>query len=67
MHRESILIVLGVITAVMPYLGLPYGWLMFALPVLGLLILIIGLSLRMKRRAREMPPVTTPNEAHSAV
>lgn len=66
MHRESILIALGALIAVSPYLGLPYAWLMFVLPVLGLLVLATGLSMRMRRRAQEKEAVH-PNETHSSI
>lgn len=65
MHRESILIALGVLIAVSPYLGLPYAWLMFMLPIFGFIVLAIGLSLQMRRRARVND--SAPNETNPAL
>lgn len=52
MSRESILVVLAVFIIVSPYVGLPLAWLSWILPVLGLFVLIIGVSLRRERKAR---------------
>jgi len=46
MTRETVLIVLGVIVAASPYLGLPLSILSILLPVLGLTIIIIGVMMR---------------------
>jgi TRAP-type C4-dicarboxylate transport system permease small subunit len=46
MKRESFLVVLGVVIAISPFVGLPLSWLMYILPILGLLIVVIGISLR---------------------
>lgn len=67
MHRESILIVLGVLIFIAPYLGLPYSWLMVLLPAFGLLVLAVGLSIRMKRRTRAAITPPEPHDAHPAV
>lgn len=54
MHRLQALIILGIVTAVSPYLGLPYSVLMFCLPVVGLISSIIALTLLKKHQsARE--------------
>ncbi|HRH24401.1 MAG TPA: hypothetical protein PK109_02325 [Candidatus Paceibacterota bacterium] len=65
MARSSILILLGILVLLTPYLGLPYAWLMVLLPILGLCVLLIGITLRGKRRA----PVIAPEsyETHSSV
>lgn len=67
MHRESSLIALGALIFVSPFLGLPYSWLMFILPVLGLVVVAIAISLRMRRRARapQMPADT--HDTHPSV
>lgn len=54
MSRESRLFVLGVLTLLAPYLGLPYAWLMVMLPILGILIIITALALR-ARRPKPLP------------
>ncbi len=66
MHRQRMLIILGVLIALAPYLGLPYGWLMFLLPLLGIIVLSLGLSLRIKRRA-PLADETPSHEAERAV
>lgn len=48
MSRETALIVLGVLVALSPYLGLPLSILGIVLPILGLVILGIGVTLRMR-------------------
>lgn len=49
MSREGTLILLGVIVVLSPFLGLPYSWLMWILPILGLAVLAQGIVLRMRR------------------
>jgi|CXWL01.1.fsa_nt_gi cytochrome c-type biogenesis protein CcmH/NrfF len=69
MSREGVVMVFGILTAVSPFLGLPYTWLMWMLPILGLVSFGLALSLRVKRqRARTVPnaPVT-PIEHESRV
>lgn len=46
MKREHVLIVLGVLVAISPYLGVPLSILGFILPVLGLLVIIVGVMIR---------------------
>ena len=46
MNRETLLILLGVLIAASPYLGIPLSILGIILPVLGLMVIIIGLMLR---------------------
>jgi uncharacterized membrane protein YhaH (DUF805 family) len=52
MHRESFLIILAVLIMVSPFAGLPLFWLEWILPILGLFVLIIGISLRRVRDAK---------------
>jgi TRAP-type C4-dicarboxylate transport system permease small subunit len=49
MSRERILTLIGLLTALAPFLGFPYSWLMFILPVLGVLVALIALSLPRRR------------------
>ena len=44
--------ILGILVALSPYLGLPLSTLAVILPVLGLAIAAIGLSLKMRERER---------------
>lgn len=49
MSRELLLIVLGLLSALVPFIGLPYSWLMIILPVLGVAVAGIAFSLRGRR------------------
>lgn len=49
MSRESILILLGILTILAPFSGLPISWLESILPVIGLAVAALGFSMR--RRA----------------
>jgi uncharacterized membrane protein len=53
MSRESILILLGVLFILSPFVGLPLYVLAWVLPALGLAVAGIGVSLRSRRRHRE--------------
>jgi VIT1/CCC1 family predicted Fe2+/Mn2+ transporter len=59
MTRESVLVILGVLVALTPYAGLPLSILEIVLPVLGLLIVAIALTLRARNahRQAEVVPV----------
>ncbi len=65
MARSSILILLGALVVLTPYLGLPYSWLMALLPILGVCVILIGITLRSKRRAAVIAPESY--ETHSSV
>lgn len=52
MSRESILIVVGVLLMVSPFVGLPLAILMWFYLALGLLIALIGTSLRLRKKRR---------------
>ena len=63
MSRESMLILLGILVVLSPFLGLPLSMLAWLLPFLGLVILGIGISLRAERlgsgrkqTTHEVPP-----------
>lgn len=49
MSTESTLIFFGFLTMVTPFLGLPYKWYGYIFFVLGLVVLGIGISFRMRR------------------
>jgi hypothetical protein len=61
MSRESLLILLGILVALSPFLGIPLSLLAWILPVLGLVTLGIGISLRTERTRSARP--TTSHEA----
>lgn|GEM_PF-2125086 len=50
MKRAHLLLTLGILVLLSPFVGLPYTFLMFLLPVLGLLI-ILATVLRIPKRA----------------
>lgn len=57
----------GLLTAVSPFIGLPYSWLMWMLPVLGLISFALALTLRVKRqRARFAPVAPQANFEHES-
>jgi len=62
------LIILGVLVALAPFYGIPMSILAFILPVLGLVVAAIGISLRAGRpaSARPAPPSHEATEAASA-
>lgn len=49
MTRESFLILLGILVVLSPFAGLPLSILSWILPVLGLLIVLIGVLYRRDR------------------
>ncbi len=49
MSREPLLIVLGLVVAVAPFVGLPLLWLSILFPVCGLLVALIGLTLARRK------------------
>jgi len=57
MSRESVLILLGVLTVFAPFSGLPVSWLAWILPVLGVCVVIIGVSLKLQQLLAPTPAV----------
>jgi cytochrome c biogenesis factor len=65
MHRSTFLILLGILVGLVSFMGLPYSWLMVLLPLFGLLIALLGYSLRLKKISAERAHIDTPiNESH---
>lgn len=60
MNRKQTLLALGVLVVLSPFVGLPYAWLMWILPALGVLIVFAALS----GRARVSAPEQAPAPAH---
>lgn len=54
MSRESILIVVGILLMVSPFIGLPLSILMWFYLAFGLLIASIGASLRLRKKRRAL-------------
>lgn len=52
MSREPILIVLGILLSISPFVGMPPSWFMYFLPVMGALVALIGFTLHQKRKQR---------------
>jgi cell division protein FtsW (lipid II flippase) len=55
MSRESLLILLGLLVAVLPFLGLPLFWLSIGYPVIGALVVLIGLTLARRKKRATVP------------
>ena len=73
MSRSSALITLGVLTVLAPLSGLPQSWITFILALLGIAIVLMGISLRSEhaRRMRDtafVPPTlpTPPTDSEPA-
>lgn len=60
MKRESLLIVVGVLLILSPFLGLPYTWLMVIVPILALVVVGIGVSMRLPKRESTPQPYEAP-------
>jgi len=66
MARETMVIILGALVALSPWSGLPLSWLSYGLVVMGLLLILIGSTLRARRlvmsvvRLPAVPFVPTP-------
>lgn len=61
MSRETLIIVLGLLTALSPFVGLPYPYLMVLLPILGLVVAASAFMLRVRR----MPEPPTHEEGNA--
>ncbi len=59
MSRESMLILLGILVMLSPFLGLPLSLLAWLLPFLGLVTLGIGISLRTERTRSAKPAISS--------
>jgi Na+/H+ antiporter NhaC len=54
MTRERVLMILGALVLISPWSGLPLAWLTWILPIIGLVVLAIGFTLR--NRTAVAPP-----------
>jgi len=67
MTRESTILLLGLVTALAPFLGLPYSWLMVILPLAGFSIVILSVLLRARRMQEPISePTVVSYEENSA-
>jgi energy-converting hydrogenase Eha subunit C len=68
MSRASILIVVGLLTMLVSFIGLPLAWVRVVLPVLGLFIIVVGFLMRaeritaLKRDMPQPPQASPPND-----
>ena len=60
MSRESLLILVGILVALSPFVGLPLVWLAFVTPFLGAVVVLIGFSLVSRKRNMQSPPYEAP-------
>lgn len=60
MSREHILVILGILSAVSPFAGLPLSWLMVLYPVVGVCVALIGITLVRRKK------VSVPLAIHEA-
>ncbi len=74
MSKESAVIVLGILTLVIPQLGVPSPWRTTMLVLVGIALVIIGLYLRAERAPRQRPgqsyvehvPEKAPEQPHDS-
>jgi hypothetical protein len=67
MTRETVLMILGALVFLSPWVGIPMMWLQWILLVLGLAIIAIGVTLRRRMHQDELPPATpSPSPSHPA-
>jgi hypothetical protein len=54
MTRESIVFFLGIVVFVAPHVGIPEGWKVYAYAVSGIILMVVGYSLRQKAYIRSI-------------
>lgn len=55
MHKRTIIVALGAIVALSPFIGVPYLFLMIALPILGLAIALLAYPFPRPKGEEEEP------------
>ncbi len=55
MNSPRALVLLGIVTALSPFVGLPYSWLRVLLPILGIVIVVVAFRVRAIRPRRVEP------------
>ncbi len=63
MSRDRFLVLIGILIALAPFSGLPYAWLDWLLPALGVCAVIVGASYRRERGRTAAPTPALPVEA----
>jgi hypothetical protein len=61
MSRENLLIIFGLVVALAPFMGLPISWLSVLLPLCGVMVVIIGWTVRSRRKALSASQTDTPS------
>ncbi len=54
--------VLGVLVLISPWSGLPLVWLSWILPAIGVIVVVIGLSMRSRRTPPQLPESSEPRD-----
>jgi len=54
MTRESIVFFLGIVVFLVPHVGVPENWKVYAYAVIGIILMIVGYSLRQKAFIRSI-------------
>lgn len=78
MSREGIILITGVLLTIIPYLGVPSDWKRIATVLLGVMLIVIGYSLRRRAYLRSIETESgerradvfvesTPQESHSGI
>ena len=67
MSRESIVFVLGVLILIIPYLGIPEQWKVYFFVITGIILMLIGYSLRRSAYLRSIEHKTGERRADSFV
>ncbi len=62
MVRTRILSILGVLIAGVPFVGLPYSWLMWILPVLGLAVVGVSFLLHSRKKKTDTVDASLPHD-----
>jgi energy-converting hydrogenase Eha subunit C len=64
MSRSSVLIAIGILTALVAFAGVPLVWLRILLPFFGVILVVIGFLMRLEYVARAKRDLPTPSEPH---
>jgi hypothetical protein len=67
MSRSSVLILLGILTTLVPFAGIPSNWYVVLLPPLGLLVVLIGFLIRTDQVTALRKEIPTPPEVKNDI
>ncbi len=65
MSKEGTLVTVGILVAISPFIGLPYSWLAWILPVLGGITVLVGYVIRKDIIAERSEPTRVSYEAQA--